>query len=102
MEEFNIKVEERVVAGKAEINRLKKEGMVPGMLYGQGENVPVALGNHELKTILDRNGDDIFLNLNLHGRQIKSRMQEVQRDPITREIKHIDLISTEDLITIVH
>ena len=98
MNDFKVNVEKRVAAGKGALTKLKKEGMVPGILYGKGENIPVSLNNHEIKTIIDKNGEDVFFDLNLNGKQIKSKIKEMQRDPLTREIKHIDFMQADSSV----
>ena len=96
METFDVTIEKRTMAGKPARRDLKERGLIPGILYNKDENIPVSLEAHQMKTMLDKHGKDVFLNLSLNGTHIKAKIQEVQRDPVNQDIKHIDLIPAAD------
>lgn len=96
MDAFDVNVESRIVGGKGEIRRLKNEGMIPGVLYNGKESIPIALDSRWIQEILDKNGDDVVLNISFEGRRMEARVQEVQRDPVSKEIRHIDIMPLDN------
>lgn len=92
MDKFDMPVEKRLTGRKGEIRKLKHEGLVPGILYSEDANIPISLEEHKLSYILDKYGNDVFLNLDLDGRIIKAKIKEVQRNPVSKDIKHIDFM----------
>lgn len=95
MDALDVNVHERA-AGKGEVKRLNREGFIPGVLYSHGESVPVAMERDPVRKILDKKGDvGTELDTYYRGTQIKVRVMEVQRDPVSQEIKHIDLMPAD-------
>ncbi|HEX3028880.1 MAG TPA: 50S ribosomal protein L25 [Clostridia bacterium] len=92
MDFFSVEAEKRDALGKAEIRRLKGEGMVPGILYDENENVPIALDQHDLVNLINKHGSNIVLDLNLEGKKVKTYIKEIQRAPVSQDILHIDLM----------
>jgi len=46
----------------------------------------------EIRPIVDKNGSDVLVNVNLNGKRIKAKIHEVQRKPVSDEILHVDLM----------
>ncbi len=91
MTQVTITAERRADFGKGAARKLRRVGMVPAVLYGEGhELVHVSLPGHELDLALRRPrvvlavtiGDDVSL--------VKPR--DVQRDPVKRSLEHVDLV----------
>jgi large subunit ribosomal protein L25 len=89
--QVTITAERRADFGKGAARKLRRIGMVPAVLYGEGhELVHVSLPGHELDLALRRPrvvlavtiGDDVSL--------VKPR--DVQRDPVKRSLEHVDLV----------
>ncbi len=77
-------------------NKLKKDGLVPAVIYG-GKDVPLALSIHarEIGAVLGRAiGENILVELEIEdGGATTNRMaliQEVQHETLTRAITHVD------------
>lgn len=96
MEVFDIDVQNRTRVGTAAVKKVKREGMIPGVLYQGKESVPINFKESDIRPILDKSGNDVLLNVNLNGRLIKARVQEVQRQPLSDEIVHVDLIPLDN------
>ncbi|MCX7708555.1 MAG: 50S ribosomal protein L25 [Clostridia bacterium] len=92
METFDIRSEERVVGGKGALRRIKSEGFVPGILYTDEDSIPISLEEHRLREVLAKNGENILVNVTHNGKTVTARIKEVQRNPVTQEIQHIDLM----------
>jgi large subunit ribosomal protein L25 len=95
MSEVTIEVEKREDSGKNANRRTRSRGEVPGIVYGAGKDtVPIRLNRKVLVETLKKGGggNAIFL-LKLAGTE-KSRhamIREMQIDPVSRQIVHIDL-----------
>lgn len=95
MDAVDVNVHERA-AGRVEIKRLAREGFVPGILYSHGDSTPIALELDTLRRILDKKGDTgLVLDTYFNGEHLKAMVKEVQRDPVTQEIKHVDLMPVD-------
>jgi large subunit ribosomal protein L25 len=94
MSEVTIEVEKREDSGKNANRRTRSRGEVPGIVYGAGKDtVPIRLNRKVLVETLKKGGggNAIFL-LKLAGTE-KSRhamIREMQIDPVSRQIVHID------------
>ena len=80
---------------KSETNRLRREGGVPATVYGRGiESVSLAVNALDMAGILRTEGGRLSLiDLKIDGKTQKAHpvmIQEIQRDPITRNILHVD------------
>ena len=98
MERFDVNVETRSEIGKGAIRKIKSEGLVPGVVYQDGDSMPIALNEFELRKLINRHGEDILLRFSLEGSVINAKIQELQRDPVSLEIKHIDLMPVDGMI----
>lgn len=96
--EITLHVEQRTLIGK-KVKRLRAEGWVPGIVYGrETESVAVQIPRADLVEAYQQAGTSNMIGL-LVGRQRKPRptfIREVQRDPLSLEILHVDL-ETVDL-----
>lgn len=92
METYDIHAHKRPDTGKAGLKRLRGEGFVPGVVYGGTDSVPIALAVDEIRSVLDRHGEDVLIRLELEGRSFMTRVREVQREPVNQEIRHVDLM----------
>jgi large subunit ribosomal protein L25 len=94
MSEVTIEVEKREDSGKNANRRTRSRGEVPGIVYGAGKDtVPIRLNRKTLVDMLKKGGggNAVFL-LKLSGTD-KSRhamIREMQIDPVSRQIVHID------------
>ncbi len=96
METIEIRGEIRQLAGKGGARRARASGKTPGVIYGSGEaSTPISLDRKSFETTLRLHPSGAFIiDLKLSGREgedIKALIKEVQRDPLTSQILHIDL-----------
>ncbi len=97
MEAFEVNVENRELAGKSMLRKVKNEGFIPGIIYSKDKtSIPVSVEEQTLRPALNKNGEDAILRVNLNQRELLLKIKEVQRDPVTQEIKHIDLMPVDD------
>lgn len=70
----------------------RKNGKVPGIIYGRAiKNMMFEVGEIELVNEINSIGEHSVVNVNLDGENHKVLIKEVQRDPATRKIIHLDL-----------
>jgi large subunit ribosomal protein L25 len=94
-ERIKLQVRERDSVGSRESRRLRKEGLVPGVLYGRG-NAPhaICIPERELRRVLTGGaGLHAILDVVLEGQQSThpSILKEYQQDPIRGRVTHVDL-----------
>lgn len=92
MSEVKISAEARTEFGKGAARRTRREGKVPGVLYGHGtEPVHLALPGHDLMMALKTS--NVLLTLDIAGKgQELAIPKAVQRDPLKGFLEHVDLL----------
>ena len=91
MSEVRIKAEPRTEFGKGAARRVRRSGLVPGVIYGHGaEPTHVALPGHELMLALKT--ANVLLSVTLDDTKFLTLPKSVQRDPVKQVLEHIDLV----------
>ncbi len=91
MPEVPIAAETRTEFGKGAARRVRRADKVPGVMYGHGSApVHVTLPGHELMRAL--RASNVLLEIELDGEKTLTLPKSVQRDPIKRFLKHVDLV----------
>jgi len=89
--EVKLSAQPRHEFGKGAARRLRRESLVPAVLYGHGADpVHVALPGHA--TMLALKNVNALLTIELNGEVQLALPKDVQRHPIRRTIEHVDLI----------
>ena len=91
MKEISITARMRADRGKGSARQTRRDGYVPGVVYGPDiEPVALAVNERELRAALkSATGGSIF-NLSIDGKDNKTIVREIQRDPITSRVIHVD------------
>ncbi|EFC74813.1 MAG: 50S ribosomal protein L25/general stress protein Ctc [Prevotella buccae] len=101
MKEINVTGQKRTDLGKKASRLLRKEGMVPCNLYGEAkkDGKPVALSfaspMSELRKIV-YTPHIYVINLIIDGESHTAIMKELQFDPVTDAVIHIDFLEVND------
>jgi large subunit ribosomal protein L25 len=94
-ERIRLEVKEREQSGSRVSRRLRKTGMIPGVLYGQGHKPhPITVSERELRRVLTGSaGLHAILDVVLEGQKTthSSILKDYQVDPIRGKIDHFDL-----------
>lgn len=91
MSEVKLSAQPRTEFGKGAARRLRREHLVPAVLYGHGTDpVHVALPGHA--TMLALKNSNALLTIELNGGTQLALPKDVQRHPIRSTIEHVDLI----------
>ncbi len=94
-ERVKLQVKERERRGSRDARRLRREGMIPGVLYGNGkESFAIYVPERELRRVLTGAGGlHAILDVVLEGQKTThaSILKDYQQDPIRGRISHVDL-----------
>jgi large subunit ribosomal protein L25 len=87
-----LKVKDRTELGTRKVNHLRKEGWIPGIIYGHGEKSrPIMIKEEELKNVLHSlHSEATLLNLDYEGKKLQVLMREVSRNPLNEKLLHVD------------
>jgi large subunit ribosomal protein L25 len=80
-------------SGKGVARKIRAQGMIPAVLYGSGENIPLTLQPKELLKILT-SGENTIFRLEIDGELGGDRqaiVRDLQRDPLKETLLHADL-----------
>ena len=86
-------VQNRAVLGSAESRRLRRQGLIPGILYGREQPVAISIAERDLRAALTtRGGLNAVLDVVVEGGKMHSSvLKEYQQDPVRGLITHVDL-----------
>jgi large subunit ribosomal protein L25 len=94
-ERVKLEVQERERRGSRDARRLRRRGMIPGVLYGKGkESHAISIPERELRRVLTGAGGlHAILDVVLAGQKTThaSILKDYQQDPIRGHISHVDL-----------
>ncbi len=91
---IKLEVRERDEIGSRHTRRLRKQGLIPGVLYGKGHARAVVVGERELRAaVTGPSGLHAILDVVLEGQKTThpSILADYQRDPIRGTLIHFDL-----------
>lgn len=90
MSENILEVTVRDDFGKGAARRARREGFVPGVVYGAGEEtVHLNVPGHEL-FLIARSAKSAKVELRLDGKAMPAFVKAIQVHPVRREILHVD------------
>ncbi|WP_448614193.1 50S ribosomal protein L25/general stress protein Ctc [Modestobacter sp. URMC 112] len=93
MADFRLEAQTRTEFGKGSARRTRREGRVPAVLYGHGQDVVhLSLPAREFAAALRNGGTNVLLTVVLDGKEQLALTKAVQRDPISRVHEHVDLL----------
>ena len=91
---FKLEVREREQLGSRHTRRLRKQGVIPGILYGNGTPRPIAVQERTLRAAMTgSSGLHAILDVVVEGQTTvhPSILSDYQQDPIRGTLSHIDL-----------
>jgi large subunit ribosomal protein L25 len=87
-----LQVETRETNGSRTARRLRREGRVPGVVYGgEGDCVPFQVDSRALRHALTHGGAILDLSLD-GGKATPVLVKDTQRDPVSGAVIHLDLL----------
>jgi large subunit ribosomal protein L25 len=93
-ERVSLEVSVREERGSAAARRMRKEGLIPGVVYGGGgEPTAISVAERELrKALTSDHGLNAILDVKVNGETRPVILKEYQRDPISSRVTHVDLV----------
>jgi large subunit ribosomal protein L25 len=78
-------------SGKGPARQARRQGRIPGILYGHGQAATaVAVNTRDFIQALRHVEGNMIVSLQLDGAERTALVREVQRDPLSAEILHLD------------
>ena len=92
-ERVKLVVQNRATLGSAESRRLRRRGLIPGVLYGREEPVAITIPERDLRAALTtRGGLNAVLDVIVDGGKTHSSvLKEFQTHKVRGHITHVDL-----------
>lgn len=93
MEQLELNATLREITGK-KVKRLRREGLVPGIIYGHGVgSVPLKFDAHDLELLVSQAGGSTLVKIFVEGTDepYTAIVRDVQRHILKRNVTHIDL-----------
>ena len=94
MSEMTIQVERRERTGKGGSRESRRKGMIPGVVYGGGkDSVPIELDRKTFVEMMKKSGSEnpiFLLQLSGSGQERHAILRDLQRDPVSRMVIHLD------------
>lgn len=90
-DKINVTLDVRDQQGK-KVARLRKEGIVPGVIYGQGfEPILIQSPYQILEKVVRTAGKHTPVHVTVSGKKKIAMIKDVDRDPVKARIRHISL-----------
>jgi large subunit ribosomal protein L25 len=91
MRRISLEVKKRDVKKRGMLNDYRRQGLIPAIAYGEGvEPTPIVLDRKGFLKTLHKEGVNVIFDLTLDGKPYPSIIKEMQKDPITDVILHMD------------
>ena len=94
MENTKLIAKKRELLGSSNARRLRNEGLLPGVIYGdEKEPVSVLLETHHFEQVLHHSASEsIIIDVEVEGEGDTSVLiKEVQHHPVTSDLLHVDM-----------
>ncbi|MBX7059901.1 MAG: 50S ribosomal protein L25 [Leptospirales bacterium] len=93
MSHYNLNAEVRKEFGKNEAGRLRREGLIPCNLLDGGKSTLLSINDREFSRLIQSGlRQSSLIELNANGQKERVIVKEIQRDPVSNQILHIDFL----------
>jgi large subunit ribosomal protein L25 len=89
MKTIEVKAQSRTGLGKSKTKNIRKEGLVPCVVYGNGETLHFSTEPLEIRDLIYTN-EFRKASINLEGKNIECIIKDVQYHPVSDAILHVD------------
>ena len=95
MKTFELNGSKREGTGKKAAKAFRKEGLVPCVLYGGGENVHFSVTKEGIRKLIYT--PEVFIvNLTIEGKSCSAILKDSQYHPVTDELLHADFLQISE------
>lgn len=104
MDQVSLTVKKREKTGKGGSRKIRRDGFIPAVVYGKSLSpVAVSVPAKRFISLLEAKGHNVILNLEIEGEggAITSVLKELQREPVSDQISHLDFVNinlTEEMV----
>ena len=99
METVDLACEKRAVRPKGLVNRIRREGRVPAVIYGDhGSAVAIAVGGAELKARVSTASRQRIMRLKSDSAELNDKhviLKDIQKTPVSGDILHADFYEVD-------
>jgi large subunit ribosomal protein L25 len=94
MSEMSLQVEKRERTGKGGCRQARMRGLIPAVVYGSGkDSVPIQVDRKTFIEMMRKAGSEnpiLMLKLSDTGQERHAMIRDMQRNPLSRQVIHID------------
>ena len=94
MSEMSLEVDKRERTGKGGCRQARMRGLIPAVVYGSGkDSVPIQVNRKTFVEMMRKAGSEnpiLLLKLSDTGQERHAMIREMQRNPLSRQVIHID------------
>lgn len=91
MSTIGMKIERREATGKNQVKKMRDNKNVPGVIYSRGEEPQhILVSLLEFQRVYKAVGGAAMIDLELEESKIPVIIKEIQRDPLGKELYHVD------------
>jgi large subunit ribosomal protein L25 len=91
MREIALSADTRSRTGKGGARETRRDGKIPGVVYGpEIDPVSISVDERTFRAVMKGAGRTSVVNLSVDGKENKVLIRELQRDPVTSRIVHVD------------
>jgi large subunit ribosomal protein L25 len=94
MSEMSLQVEKRERTGKGGCRQARMRGLIPAVVYGSGkDSVPIQVDRKTFVEMMRKAGSEnpiLMLKLSDTGQERHAMIRDMQRNPVSRQVIHID------------
>ncbi len=91
MKELNLTVDKRDATGTGPNRRLRSQGIIPAVVYGADiDPIPISVDYNTLFHAMQGRSLSTIINLDINGNEQKVLITDLQKDPVTGNLMHID------------
>lgn len=104
MERVTLNAEKRDQSGKGIARSLRRNGLMPAVVYKGGDSAPVQLSAKELSRFISKTaGEQVIVNLQFPDDLKQAIVKDYQTDPIKGSLLHVDFqeISATEIIKVI-
>jgi large subunit ribosomal protein L25 len=102
--EVRLTASPRTASGSRAAGRLRREGLIPAVVYGHGADPrSVSVVHRELRAALSGDsGSNALLDLQVDGEAVLALVKDMQRDAVRNVVTHVDFIrvSRDEAVTV--
>jgi len=91
MKQVSLSGSPRENVGRKGAEELRRNGRIPGVIYGGQTQLPFSITRNDWDKIIAR-PDTLQINIEVNGKSYSTIIQEMQLHPVTDLVTHIDLL----------